>query len=109
MRLAILLTICSLVVGCAVPRPKANICILNAKDRELICYNLHDDYDKDGKIKEDAKPLIIPIESLMELDKYTCTDPESFQKIKVWLRRLKDKYEDKNDQMVKESFQENFL
>lgn len=88
-RLMMLLNICSL-VGCAgVQRPDANICGINAVSSNLRCYNIRKDYNNDGILDANAKPVIVPLSGLNDLNAGAYLSPLDLEKVKVWLGDLR--------------------
>lgn len=88
-QLAILLTICSWLVGCSVPLPDADICVANLAAQHLTCYNLYSDYQPVGnklQLKPGATPHFKPFSAPSDVDKFTVLDPDSFGKVKAFLQ-----------------------
>lgn len=87
--LAALLMICSLgASGCGVPRPDTDLCVVNAEANHLICFNMLHDYDKNGKLKKDAQPKFKPANTVQDLNKNICTDPDGFANLKAYMKKL---------------------
>lgn len=86
----LLISFSVLISSCAVERPNTNICVINSLGSpHKNCANLHDDYDNDGNLKPGFKPKVIPISSLSDLDKNTCTDSLGIENLKVYIRELR--------------------
>lgn len=91
MRRMTLLTVCSMVLaGCGVPRPDAELCVVNAPAKHRKCYNLRDDYDDTGKLIPTASPSFAPVEKIDDLNKHTTMDPESWTKVKAYIKKLRE-------------------
>lgn len=93
MRLAtFLITFSALLTGCGVPRPDTNLCVLNTESLYKYCYNMKNDYDGDGRLKKDAKPLkkLYPTEHdmMIDLHKNVSTDPTGFGNLKLYVGEL---------------------
>jgi hypothetical protein len=86
------LSIFSLVACTSIPRPDANLCGINAKSQTLRCYNLKSDYTDDGTLKPDAKPFIISIKSIQDLNAGVYASPKDFQELKAWVGQLREYY-----------------
>jgi hypothetical protein len=100
MRLTISLVVfnCLLLTGCmSVSRPDAYLCGINAKSMVLRCYNLKSDFDSQGNLKAQAKPLIQPIKDVMSLNAGIYDSAQDFTSIKTYVNQLKIYY-DKNCQ-----------
>jgi hypothetical protein len=82
------LTACS-----SIKRPDTNLCVVNAVASHLTCYNMLRDYQDDGMIKPDAKPTIIPVDDLSDLNKFITTDPEGFARLKLYVKELRTYYQ----------------
>lgn len=77
--------------GCAnVQRPNSWLCGVNGVAGKLRCYNLRDDYTNEGTLKPDVKPLEHPLKSIKELNGWVCMDPNSLEKMKVYMGDLRD-------------------
>lgn len=80
--------------GCAgVKRPDAYFYGVNGTGGYLKGYNLRTDYNDDGVRKSGAQAKIIRIDSLKQLNGYTCTDPTGLERTKVFISDLKSAYE----------------
>jgi hypothetical protein len=87
----IALTICLSISSCSsVKRPDAYICGINSKSKELRCYNILKDFNDDGSMKPEAKPMIQPLSGLDQLNSSVMMFPKEFEKVKVWLQDLRD-------------------
>ena len=90
-----LLSICSLLfVACAggPQRPDTNIyqIIVSDDGMEAYGYNMLRDYDSEGNLKPDAKPVVIPLSSLKDLRKWYGTDPTGMKNLKVYLKDVRN-------------------
>ena len=91
MRQMMLLIIFSL--GCAnIPKPDTNLCIVNALAHNQKCYNLLRDYDDDGRLFATAKPLYKPANTIEDLNKNACTDPDGLANLKAFIKLLREEY-----------------
>jgi hypothetical protein len=91
MRALILLLVISSLVGCAgVQRPDANICGINAVSSNLRCYNIKNDYSNDGTLDPKAKPVIIPLSGLNDLNAGLYFSPLDLEKLKVWIGDMRN-------------------
>ena len=92
------LTICSAILivcaGCSVPRPKGDVCIVDAARSRLLCYDMEKDYDKDGKLKAGAK--LKTKASPGSFDKYLVLDPDATAELKIYIRRLRERLANSN-------------
>lgn len=79
--------------GCDVPRPDTTFCLNNVKSLEQICYNLKTDYDSNGELNKDAKPVIVQYSSpqamLLALDRSFETNSSGWANLKSYLRNLR--------------------
>ena len=94
MRLMTLLMVCSCACS-TIPRPDTNLCVVNVPGKHLKCYNLKRDYDGDGNRNPDAKPTIVPISSLNDLNKFIATDPDGFANLKAYVQKIREEYNNK--------------
>lgn len=79
-----------IISGCSsLERPDTNLCIINAPLNQMKCYNLKEDYDERGVITFEALPSIIPIEGVEDINKFICTDPNSFANLKAYIKALR--------------------
>lgn len=73
-------------IGCAgVKRPDANVCGINAVSSNLRCYNILKDYSNDGTLNANAKPTLVPISGLNDLNAGIYFSPIDVEKLKVWI------------------------
>lgn len=77
------------VVGCAVERPDATLFILDIPDRVGIGYNMLTDYDDRGGLLTGVEPTLVDINSIWDLDKWMCLDPDSAMNLKAYIRKLR--------------------
>lgn len=86
-------------LGCAsIPRPDTDLCGINAaSDNGAVphkrCYNIKKDYDDNGNRKSSAVPKIVPLASLMDLNKNMCTDPKGYENLLVTIKNLRAEYQ----------------
>lgn len=73
-----------------VPRPDTNVGVVNAGFHQVKGYNLSTDYDDNGNLNPSAKPFIHPANSVSDLDKNVCTDPQGWANLKAYIRMLRD-------------------
>lgn len=83
-----------LLAGCATSRPDTDLCGINALAGHKKCYNLKNDYDEEGNLKHSATPKIIPINSINDLNKNICTDPQGFENLNIYLQQAKQAYKE---------------
>ena len=81
------------IAACNPPRPDTNICIVNAPNGNMKCYNLKEDYTDEGNLKPDASPSYTPLLSVLDINKYACTDPDGLSNLKVYIRELRTEYD----------------
>jgi hypothetical protein len=93
-RLAICSSLLIVSAGCSVPRPKGDVCIVDAARSRLLCYDMYNDYDKDGKLKAGAKLRSVP--SPESFDKYLVLDPDATAELKIYMRRLRERLANSN-------------
>ncbi len=80
----------SLLVGCGIPRPDTTLYIVNAPGKVLRGYNLKNDYDDSGTLKPGAKPTLKNAETIDDVNKYACTDPQGFANLKAYVATVRD-------------------
>jgi hypothetical protein len=97
MRLATLLVSFSLFSCAQIDRPDTDLCVVNAPGKKLTCFNLKRDYDKDGNLKSDAKPVFKPAPTIESVNKHIITDPQGYARLRAYIRTLRQEYEDKCD------------
>lgn len=72
----------ALMLGCAnVVLPDTDLCIANVPGNKLGCYNLKTDYtaSQNGLVlKAGAKKHYRPLNSIEDIGKWTCTDPDGW-------------------------------
>lgn len=86
--------VCSLLAGCAtIAKPDAYLSVVNAPGKKLTGYNLKTDFNDDGNIKPGAKPRFLPAPDIESINKYVCSSPEDFVKIKAYIKKLREEYE----------------
>lgn len=83
-----------LLVACSVPRPDTDICIANAPEKHLKCYNLKKDYDNNGERDPNAKPTYKPFAQIEDVNKFALTDPDGLANLKIYLQDLRARYKD---------------
>lgn len=102
-KLLILLSIIGSACSCGVSRPDADLCVVNAPNKNRKCYNLKNDYNDDGSLKAGAKPVYRPNLTVEDLNKALVLDspyddqnpnPGHFEdgisRMKAWVRKLRD-------------------
>lgn len=92
--ISLLMSFSALMAGCAnIERPDTNILGVNEPGLQLYGYNLKKDYDNTGKRKATAKPTIVQFQSRDEmavgLNKYMCTDPDGFARLKAYIQKVR--------------------
>lgn len=93
LRKTLWITFSLFLVGCGVERPDTTLSIVNAGAREIRGYNLKKDYDDNGNIKPGAVPVVKPISTIEDLDKYAVTDPQSLANLKAYVKQLREAYQ----------------
>jgi hypothetical protein len=99
MRLIALLSISSILAGCAdlgVKPPNTDWMHVNAPGKRLRGYNLATDYDADGNRLPGAKAIVTPVSSLDDLNGWACTNPDGEAEIKRAYQQMKAKVADLN-------------
>ncbi len=94
MRLSTTLLISFSLSACGVPKPDTDICGVNSEANHKLCYNLKKDYDNNGNRKPDAKPKVVEIQSLHDLNKNICTDPDGFENLLAYIKEMREKLKD---------------
>lgn len=94
-RLLILLWAAGSLSACGIPRPDADLCIVNAPNQNRKCYNLKRDYNADGSLRPGAKPTYRPNATIEDLNKSLVLDspdgfPEGIARMKAWVRKLRE-------------------
>lgn len=95
MRLMILLSISSLLFGCAggPARPDTKILQIlidpSGSPAEAYGYNMKD-YDDSGVLKPGAQKIVIPISVLKDIKGWYCTDKPGMTNLKVYLGDVRD-------------------
>lgn len=97
------LLIAGSLAGCGVPRPDADLCIVNAPNLNRKCYNLKRDYDDDGSLKPGAVPTYRANATVQDLNKALLIDspfdaehpnPTHFEdgiaRMKAWVKELRE-------------------
>lgn len=84
-----------LAFGCNdVTRPDTDVCLVNAQLLHETCYNLLRDYNDDGTLKPDAKPIVrqyVDAAAMLgALNKGIRTDPDGWAHLKAYIRELRD-------------------
>lgn len=89
-KLLLILLISFSLIGCAINPPDADLCVVNAGAKHLTCYNLKRDYvPETGALKPEASPTFKPVSSLEDLNKYIVTDPDAFERIKIFTQQVR--------------------
>jgi len=79
--------------SCAEPDfPDTDLCVVNAPGQRQKCYNLKNDYTKEGYLKSDAKPKYKPAVTVEDLNKNVCTDVPGFTNLKAFMKDLRENY-----------------
>lgn len=88
--------VCSLLVlqSCAkIARPDADWCVTNVPGRKQTCYNIKNDYNDSGQLKPGAQPHYKPMPDLESINKHVIMDPDSFVKLKAYVKLLREEYD----------------
>lgn len=94
-----LLMVFSLLCACAhIPPPDADACIVNAPAKNRKCYNFSRDYDENGQLKPDAKPIYRSNANIADLNKAFLIDhpngfPTGLANLKAYIKTLREEYE----------------
>lgn len=89
MKLLTIFLITFSITGCtSVERPDTNLYIYNHKGGYLRGYNMKTDYNKKGVRNKDAKPKIVYVKDLSELNKFLMTDPTGAGNLKLYIQDL---------------------
>lgn len=88
--------------GCS-PLPDVDVCIVNAPNQNRKCYNLKNDYNSDGTLRADAKPVYRSNVTVLDLNKALVIDsphdeshpnPVHFEdgiaRLKAWIKKLRE-------------------
>jgi hypothetical protein len=84
--------------GCAgIPKPKTDLCIVNAPNENRKCYAMDKDYDDTGKLKPGAVPVYRKNTALSDLNKFLVIDSptgtiDGQAELKAWLQKLRSHY-----------------
>lgn len=94
-RLLTLLLIAGSLSACGIPRPNADLCIVNAPNLNRKCYNLKRDYRDDGTLKPGAVPTYRPNATIEDLNKALVLDsPDGFEdgiaRMKAYVKKLRE-------------------
>ena len=86
---------CSFLIlsGCGVKPPEGKICLYDAPRERSLCYDVAKDLDSSGRVKPDAKMLVIENVKAETLDKHTHFDPESWSNVRKWMQKTRDRLE----------------
>jgi hypothetical protein len=92
--LRVILWISSLlmITACSVPRPDADICIVDAPRSRLVCYNLKTDYGPSGGLLHEAKPHFKELDNV-GIDKATLVSATDWPRVKAYILKLKQRCE----------------
>lgn len=81
--------------GCAgIPRPVGLICVAHSANPPSIlvaynhCFNLATDYDDNGYLLPNAKPIDIPL----VMDRHVNMDAPSFANFSAFIQKLRERY-----------------
>lgn len=91
--LTLILTAFSVFIGCSIPRPDTELCVVNAPMNQMKCYNVRDDYDDKGFLLPNATPLYRPAFTVDDLNKYTVMDIASWANMKAYIKKMREEYE----------------
>lgn len=78
-------------MGCGVPRPNTDLCVVNAPAGHQKCYNMNRDYDSNGQLLPNAVPSFKPAVVVEHLNKNICIDPDGWANLKAYISVVKDK------------------
>ena|GEM_PF-2341856 len=88
MKLLTMLLMVFELVACSAPAPDTDVCVVNALQSRMKCYNLARDYDDDGNIKPTASPTYKPCQNCEAVDKHIVTDSIGFQNLKAFANQI---------------------
>lgn len=83
-----------LIIGCGVPRPKGDICIVDARREVLRCYDMEKDYNDDGTLKPGAVQHTKPAINIDSVNKFTVFDPDAWAEVKIYIGKVKERYKE---------------
>ncbi len=102
-RLLTLLLIAGSFSACGIDPPDADLCIVNAPNKNRKCYNLKNDYLEDGTLKPDAVAVYRPNATVEDLNKslvldspYTVNNPnpthfeDGIARVKAYVKKLRE-------------------
>lgn len=94
-RLPTTLSLVFSLAACGIPRPDADLCIVNAPNKNRKCYNLKRDYRDDGTLRPGAIPTYRPNPTVEELNKSLIIDSadgpeEGIARVKAWIKKLRE-------------------
>ena len=94
MKLMMLVLIALSICSCSqIQRPDADICVVNyATDKlpHLTCFNIKRDYNDDGSLKADAKPVKKLIKTPQSLNAGKYISKEDWPAFQVWIQDTRD-------------------
>ena len=83
-----------ILAGCAgLALPNSDLCVADPARGRLICYNLAQDYMVQGTrlvLKPGAQAHMRKLGGPMDVDRWACSDPQSFAALKAWLQATSD-------------------
>ena len=83
-----------LLASCAkIARPDIDLCLVNAPGKKLTCYNFKNDFNDSGQIKPGVQPHFKPAPDLEALNKHVIQSPDDFVKMKAYVKKLREEYE----------------
>lgn len=78
--------------GCGIDRPDADLCIINAPNKILKCYNMKRDYDDDGHLLTNAKAIYKSAATVEDLNKGLFVEVNHIAPLKTYIEQLRDAY-----------------
>ena len=78
----------------SVERPNANACWVNAAGGYKTCYNLLTDYDRNGVRLPGAKPSLVPLTDIRQLNGALTFDAPSQKELKRFMDQSRKEYND---------------
>lgn len=72
-----------------VPLPHTDLCVENALENKAKCYWIDTDYNQDGTLKATAVPNYKDLNTIQDVNKNICTDPDSWALLKAYIKTLR--------------------
>lgn len=83
--------------ACAIPRPRTELCIVNAPAAHSKCYWMDTDYDQNGNLLPGAVAHLLPARTVSDLNKAMmipfAPSGQGIANFKAYVNKLKEEYE----------------